>query len=172
MLIDLIATFSLGLAVAGVLMFANRLLRGRLPKWTIPAFAGMAMLVFQIWSEYAWYERTRAALPAGVAVVGNVRESAWWRPWSYIAPQVVRFSAVNAAGARRNPAQPDTVLVDMLLFARNAPAVALPQLVDCANRRRALLVDGAKFDERGAIIDPDWVKLEPDDPLLPAVCRP
>ncbi len=170
MLIELIATFVLGLAVAGVVMLLQRLARGRLPRWLMPAAAGLAMLTYQIWSEYAWFDRTLASLPPGMTVVSRHSESVMWRPWTYLVPQTNRFAVVDTASVQHHQNLPGQAIARILLFARYAPTATAPQLFDCREHRRADLADGAQFAADGTIIDAQWVKLSADDPTLRAVC--
>ena len=44
MFLELIATVFAGLAMAGVVMLVNRTSGGRLPRWTAPVAAGLAMI--------------------------------------------------------------------------------------------------------------------------------
>ncbi len=171
MLIELIATLALGSAVAGISLLLSRFSGRRLPRSFAPVAAGIAMIGFQAWSEYAWFDRTRANLPAGIEVTASYQESAAWRPWTYLFPQVTRFAAVDVAAARRHDKQPGQVMADVLLFARFAPTSSIPQLVDCAGHRRAVLVDGAQFDADGKVVDAGWQAMSENDPLLGALCE-
>ena len=171
MLLELIATLALGSAVAGIVLIISRLSGHKMPRSFAPVAAGLGMIVFQVWSEYAWFERTSASLPNGIEVTASYQESAPWRPWSYFVPQTTRFAAVDVATARRNDKQPGQVMADVLLFARFTPTSSVPQLVDCSLRRRASLVDGASFGANGNVVDAGWVSLESDDPLLGALCQ-
>ncbi|MGH1361063.1 MAG: hypothetical protein ACRBC3_20065 [Burkholderiaceae bacterium] len=171
MLLELIATLALGSAVAGVVLMISRFSGNKLPRSFAPVAAGLGMIVFQVWSEYAWFERTSASLPTGIQVTASYQESAPWRPWSYFVPQTTRFAAVDVATARRNQNQPGQVMADVLLFARFTPTSSVPQLIDCSFDRRANLADGATFGVGGAVRDADWVALDRDDPLLAALCR-
>lgn len=170
MLMELLATVVCGFAAAGVVLLANRLIGNRMPRWIVPAVGGIAMLSYQVWSEYTWYTRTAATLPEGVTVTETFEESAPWRPWTYAVPQVNRFAAVDVAGARRNPKVPGHVLADILVFSRYLPVYLVPNLVDCPGARRANLTDGAEFDEDGRMTDADWVEVGPGDPVVMAVC--
>lgn len=172
MLMELLATVVIGFAAAGALMLVNRLIGGILPRWSAPVVGGLAMLTYQIWSEYTWFDRTAASLPPGITVTRSHEDSAWWRPWTFLAPQIVRFSAVDVAGARRNSNRPGEVMADVLLFARHSPIVLVPNLIDCPGHRVASLMDGAEFGADGGVVDPSWSGVPADDPLIAAVCRP
>lgn len=170
MLMELIATLVAGVAGAGLVLAANRILGGRLPRWMTPVAAGVAMLAVTISSEYNWYGRTRAALPAGLEVVQEVESRAFYRPWTYLYPFVGRFAAADLASRRQNAALPGQHMVDLYFFARWSPVSKLPVLVDCTGRRRAALADGAEFGADGAVTGADWVAAGADDPVLGAVC--
>ena len=170
MLIELVAAVALGFAAAGVALLARRAIPA-LPRFTVPAVAGLAMIGFGVWSEYTWYERTSATLPEGVEVASAPAESAFWRPWSYVAPLVVRFMAVDLASARRNEAAPDQVMVEVYIIARHGPRARVPVLLDCQGQRRADIADGLNLNSDGSVAESDWRAVAPDDPLIATVCR-
>ena len=85
MLWEWLATVFAGLGAAGV-MLSLRFFIKRLPKWSIPASAGLGMIVFQVYSEYTWFEHTKSLLPATAVVVAEVAETAPYKPWSYYYP--------------------------------------------------------------------------------------
>lgn len=169
MLLEFIATVAAGFAGAGVVLGAGALTRRTLPRWAAPAAAGSAMLAFAVWNEASWFQRTAEALPEGVVVIEQVSEPSWLRPWSYVAPSVNRFAAVDAAGLRRNAAVPDQVVVELYFWERFVPPSRLPAVIDCAGARRASLVDGA-FDAEGRVVDPDWHAMDRGGALFRAVC--
>ncbi|WP_171174411.1 hypothetical protein [Ruegeria sp. HKCCD8929] len=170
MFLELIGTIFAGFAVAGVVMLVNKFTGGRLPRWLAPVAAGLAMIAVTIGSEYSWYERTRSALPEGLEVVQEVESRALYRPWTYAAPFVDRFAAVDTASVQTNENVPDQRLADLYFFGRWAPLAKLPVAVDCAAGRRANLADGAEFGADGAVENADWVAAGPDDPVVRAVC--
>ena len=166
MFLELIATFFAGIAAAGAVMVLNLVLRGRLPRWLTPVAAGAAMIAFTIWSEYNWGPRTAASLPEGVVVVETIAETITWKPWTYLYPQPTRLVAADKAAAQTKPDQPETLLVDLYLFARWQPASKIPQLLDCANHARADVTDTALADPTKAI----WHDIGPEDPLIRSLC--
>ena len=121
MFLELLATIFAGLAAAGVALLLNRVLRGRLPRWIAPVAAGAAMLATTISSEYGWFGRTTAALPAEFQVIETVESRAAWRPWTYVAPFTGRFVALDSASVRSSAALPDQRLADLWFFGRWAP---------------------------------------------------
>ena len=170
MLLELIAAVAAGFVGAGIALALRRLSAGRVPRFFIPAAAGVAMLGFMIWSEYSWYSRTAEALPEAVVVTSSHSEQAAWRPWTYLFPLTTRFAAVDRSSIRRNDKVPGQMMVDVLLFARRAPVASVPILLDCNGRRRADITDGMQFDDDGAVLDAAWVPIPPDDPLAKSVC--
>ena len=44
-------------------------------------------------------------------------------------------------------------------------------LIDCAQARSALLIDGAEFAEDGTVSNADWQAMGQDDPILKLVCE-
>ncbi|WP_425044128.1 hypothetical protein [Primorskyibacter sp. S87] len=170
MFLELIGTVFAGLAAAGLIMVVNLLTGRRLPRWFTPVGAGLAMIFATISSEYSWYDRTREKLPEGMVIVQEVESRALYRPWTYVVPFVERFVAVDVATVRQNPSQPGHRLGDVYFFGRWAPLSKLPVLADCSELRRANLADGAEFDADGTILNPDWITVSADDPIVKAMC--
>ena len=170
MLFELIAAVVAGVALAGLAMLLRWLSRGLLPKWIVPAMAGVGMLSYAIWSEYSWFDRMNIALP-GIAVSWKNEQTAFWRPWSYFEPVTTRFTAVDLNGAKRHPAQPGLVMVDILLAARWQPVKQVKVVYDCQNARRADLIDSSmNIAEDGSLVGAEWIKVEPDDAALKIAC--
>ncbi|MDQ2076890.1 hypothetical protein [Marinimicrobium sp. ABcell2] len=168
---EIVATAFAGLGAAGVALAVRRFSRQRLPKWTVPAFAGLGMLAFQIYSEYDWFHHQRSLLPQGVQVVRSVEESVPWRPWSYVVPQTVRFMAVDVENASVNRANLDLVLADIYVFERRLPARRIRQVFHCAQRATAMFSEQLEFPSPGEPVSEHWRQLDHDDPLFAAVCH-
>ena len=169
MLLELLAVAFAGLAGGGVASLARRLLRA-LPGWLVPVAAGGAMLAVAISLEYAWFDRTRAALPPHVEVAIPRESRAPWRPWTYLAPFVDGFVAVDGRSVRTHPAKPDQRIVNLLVFGRWAPVRRVPAAFDCAAGRRADLVEGATLGPGGAIGGASWRNTGLDDPVTRLAC--
>jgi hypothetical protein len=170
MLVELIATIAAGLGAAGVVLLLGRVSGGRLPRWTVPVGAGAAMLAVTITNEYAWFERTRAALPEGVVVATTQEAKAVYRPWTYLEPYVDRFAAVDRASIRTHPERPGQRIVNLLFYGRWSQPRQVPVVVDCKRDRRAVLSEAARFGENGAIGNVRWRPVGPDDPIQTAAC--
>ncbi|SHK55700.1 hypothetical protein SAMN05444000_1395 [Shimia gijangensis] len=170
MFLELIATLFAGVAAAGVVLLLNKVLKGRLPKWFMPVAAGAAMLVATISSEYGWYPRTKNTLPEGMEIVQSVDSKALYRPWTYLRPFTERFVAVDTVSINTHDAQPDMRLADVYFFGRWSPVNKLAVLTDCANGRRAALIDAVTFHDDGTVTGADWVEPESGDPILTSIC--
>ena len=170
MFLEFIATVFMGLGIAGIALLANKALRGCLPKWIVPASAGIAMIAFSIWSEYAWFPRTAASLPEPVVVAWRNSESAPWKPWTYVFPHTTRFVAVDTGAIRTNDAQPGQRMVDLYLMGRWAAGRQVRVLLDCAGARRADLMENVAMDANGAVDPSAWIKIDPSDPVLTTTC--
>lgn len=158
MFLELIATFSAGFGAAGLVLIINRLTGGRLPGWSMPVGAGAAMLAVAILNEYSWGQRTAAGLPEGIVVVEKVRESNWYRPWSFAAPVTTRLSALDTATVQTNPQAPDLRLADLYLFGRWRPAARVPQLIHCERGARADVTDAVLANPETAL----WQDANPE----------
>lgn len=170
MFLELIATVFAGFAFAGVVMVLNKLTGGRLPRWAAPVAAGAGMIGMTIASEYSWFDRTRESLPDSLSIVQTVESRAFYRPWTYAVPFVDRFAAIDTVSLRTNDSVPDQRLVDLYFFGRWAPVSKVPVAVNCADKSRANLADGANFGDDGQLLNANWIKLAADDPVIEATC--
>lgn len=171
MIFELIGTLTAGAAVALMVWALNRALKGRLPGWLMPLAAGSAMLLATISSEYGWYERTQATMPEHLVVAEAIEERAFYRPWTFVAPFVSRFVAVDLTTMRTHPDQPGQRIVDLVFYGRWARTAKVPMLFDCETGSRADIVDGVEFGASGVVLNADWHSLPSDDPLLKAACQ-
>lgn len=165
MFLELIATVFAGVAMGGLAMLVDRLSGRRLPRGVVPIAAGAAMIAFAIWSEYAWFDRTRAGLPETATVIVQNQSRAAWRPWTYVMPLTTRFAAVDTARSDPIPGAEATLALPVQLFERWKPVIEVPIAVDCAGSRRADLVGLNDLDQAR------WTPLGEEDPLLVAICR-
>lgn len=155
---DVLGVVAVAIGAAAVIYALMHLARkaGLSPaSWLLPAGIGAAMIVYSVWNDYAWYGRALARLPAGSIVLIEGRDSQPWAPWTYLAPPVVRFAALD----------PATVMQDIdgirnariTLVERRGETLIVPQDFDCAAR----LIRPARSD---------WAAASPDDPAFAAVC--
>ncbi|MDW4551125.1 hypothetical protein R5H32_17315 [Defluviimonas sp. D31] len=171
MLIDFVSTIAAGFAAAGLVMGLNRLSGRRLPKWTMPAGAGLAMLLFMVWNEYSWADRTRLTLPESAVVTFRNERSDFWRPWTFLAPVTTRMALVDRGPEAGLPADPgpDMRHAKLYLMERWRPSYGLTVLFDCAGARR---VDASAAEATAAdLAAADWQELDPEDPTLRAACE-
>jgi hypothetical protein len=167
---ELIATIFAGIGGAGIALLIRKISKQIAPKWLVPAFAGIAMLGFQVQGEYDWYEHQTSLLPDGVVVVKAIQEEAPWRPWSYVFPQTMRFIAADVANSAKNKLDPNLILVDLYFFERRNLAKRVPQIVDCVQEARTDFIQSYSASS-GENTESTWHPLESHDPLLTAVCN-
>ncbi|WP_394002029.1 hypothetical protein ACF3M1_15155 [Luteimonas sp. WGS1318] len=170
MLLEFIAIIAAGFGMGGVALMLNFIVGKRLPGWAMPASAGVGMLAMAVWLEYSWLDRVTANYPQEVEIASTNEVRAWYRPWTYVAPQVNRLIAIDHRFDRRNPAHPDQVLTQVLLVGRWEPARQFGVVFDCAGRRRADLIDQVRFADDGSLDNAHWRVLREDDPVLRAAC--
>lgn len=171
MLWELIATLVAGLGAAGIALAIRFISRKKAPRWLIPVFAGLGMLSFQVQSEYNWYSHQAGLLPEGLEVVRTVEQQTFWRPWSYLYPQTLRFIAADIANAAPNQRNEAIWLVDLYFFERRLSAKKMVQVVHCQQHARADFTTQLAIPAPGEAISADWYQLEQNDPLLLALCQ-
>ena len=178
MLFEFIATIAAGFGMAGlalIITHLSKLAGKRAPRWLLPLFAALGIFGFQIHQEYHWYEQQVAELPAGVQVVKTAESTEWFRPWTYVKPQVLRFIAADIGNATVQVDNPDVHLVNLYLFERRRSVQKVPQVIDCSVPARADYVLPAK--DSTLTIDEHvrqttaWRDLATDDPLFIGVCN-
>jgi hypothetical protein len=170
MIFELAGVIVAGVVAALLTWALSRWGRGRVPGWLTPVAAGAVMLAAAISLEYGWYERTRATMPESLVVAQAIEAPSPLRPWTYAAPFVSRYFAVDRASIRTHPDRPGERLVDLVFYGRWARPAKVPVLLDCAGGRRADVVDGIAFAADGAVEGAEWRDLPADDPVLVTAC--
>jgi hypothetical protein len=169
MLFELIAVVLAGIAAGGTLLLLHKVAPA-LPRWLVPVVAGGAMIAAAVSLEYSWFGRTVAGLPDTLDVAMTHENSAPWRPWTYAAPYVDRFVAVDQATVRTNEAVEGQRMVDIYFFGRWSPVQRLQAVFDCEAGRRADIMPGVTVGENGAIQGATWHDTGLDDPLTSSAC--
>lgn len=95
MIWHLLAVFISGLALGGFGFLLIKISGNRLPKWIMPVAAGMGMLGYQAYYNYAWYDFKLGQLPERTIVIDVERNSDFFRPWSYFYPAVSNFTFID-----------------------------------------------------------------------------
>lgn len=171
MLMDFIATLAAGGVAAMVVFIINHQWRGLLPRWSMPAAMGLAMLGFSIWNEYSWYPRVVAQLPDTVEVALAPSDAILYRPWTYLFPMVHRFVAVDRASAVRPADDPALMVASAMVIQRWVPTKRVPIAFDCAKGARADLVEGAELAADGILKGAEWREVGMADALVMAACK-
>lgn len=177
MLFEFIATIAAGFGMAGlalIMTHLSKLAGKRAPKWLIPLFAAIGIFTFQIHQEYNWYGQQEAKLPKGVTVVKTAKSTEWFRPWSYINPQILRFIAADSGNTNVQVDNPDIHLVNLYLFERRRSVQKIQQVIDCITPARADYVipdkDNTLTINEHVERTTKWRPLAIDDPLYTSVC--
>lgn len=171
MLMEFLAILVAGAFGAGVGLMLRKLTVRRLPKWLVPALAGLAMIGMSIWSEYSWFPRLQAGVPEGVVVAQTNGGASPLRPWTYALPLVTSAHLVDTRKSLRNPAAPDLVLTQVWRFARWQNDQEIMVMFDCAGARRVDVTRSVQFSDSGEMSGGTWVPLTPADPVLKAACQ-
>lgn len=160
-----------GLGLAAMLLVISKTFRLKLPRWMYPATAGLGMLLLTIHIEYSWFDQVRSSLPEEIEVVETFDYSVPYQPWTYLAPRVNRFVAVDHTSARTNPDVENMVLIDVILMERFSPTFVATNFIDCEAGARLLVGDDMALDDNGMPVGDDWAEAGLDDPLIMATCR-
>ena len=168
MIWHLVAAASAGLGAAGVALLLRSLSGKRLPRWIIPACAGLGLLAYQINYEYDWYEYKRQQLPESATVVSTEKSRMLWRPWTYLHPLTTAFSVVDRDKLVRSRANGER-LVEFVLyrFEMQYRDVLTHQayLVNCSARESVPLMGDNRHPDIGRLRH-----LAADDPQFETVC--
>ena len=168
MIWEFVATLSAGIGAAGIMMMI-RLFIKKLPKWLVPAAAGLGMIGFQVHSEYTWFDHTRSLLPKSAVVVAEVSESAFYRPWSYVKPQVLKFVAIDSAKTVPVGESGQILQTNLYFFERRMSAQPWPILINCQTRLQA----NAPQQNNGEPLSIDaeaWSKTDYSEKIAQAIC--
>lgn len=170
MFFTLIAVFIAGIGGAGLAMLLRMTFRGRLPAWITPLFAGGAMIVATVSTEYTWFDNQVGNLPEGMEVIVSREHTAWYQPWTYVRPYVNGFIALDRASIRMNDALPGVQLVNLYVYGRWAAITEVPMAVDCEAGRQMTLIDQPDLTEAALGEDARWNAMPEGDPLRAALC--
>ncbi|WP_376871469.1 hypothetical protein [Albirhodobacter sp. R86504] len=164
--ISMIAAAVLAVICVYIANHLSRKLRGTaLPKWAMPAAAGVAMLGYTVYAEYRWFPDLAAKLPAQTVIAQQVESRMIYRPWTFLVPLTTRFIALD-----RIVPEGDFRRADLLLIARWKAPLQVPVVFDCAQSKRADLIEGAQL-EAGVLTGAQWITLPAQDPVLQAACE-
>jgi hypothetical protein len=168
---DLIATIAAGVGLVGLVIVLRHLSKGRLPKWTVPAAFGAGMLLFSVWNEYSWYERTTSVLPDKVVILSSPTDSAVWRPWTYLFPVSTRFMALDGVSMVVSQTDSRYRRADVMVVQRWRPTARIPIAFDCSEGRRADLIEGGTLSPDGTLAGTEWLAVDRTDALQRAACQ-
>jgi hypothetical protein len=167
MLFHFIAVLALGVVAALAVYVLRSWIGGRLPGYAYPIAVGAAMLTYNIWAEYTWYQRTKAQLPARIEAFESYETKSAFQPWTYLAPRINRFVAVDTASKKRNEKAPGQVLASVLLIKRFEPTIQISYLFDCPGRRMAEIGTDVRFDADTGL--PENVKWTSEGTMMEAL---
>jgi len=158
-------------AVCGLMAWALRRWVPSLPQWFVPFAAAMGLICFTVWSEYNWFTRVSAELPASFVVVDVQEEAMPLRPWTYLKPIKMRFLAMDLAKTISHPQQASLHIVTLYSFARwKAPEQRL-MAVDCAGNRQVMLTAGVVIADDATMTGAEWMPVAIDDKLQEVACK-
>lgn len=170
MALELIGSLFVAIAL-GLMVWALRRWFPGLPKWLVPASAGLGLIGATVYLEYDWFDRVSAALPPGFVVVNAEATSNPLQPWTYLAPITTSFTVLDSTKLVRHPKVATLVTAPVFGFARwQSPRNTLV-VFDCAFNRRTPVTETTQIDDAGQLTAGEWVALETRDELQEAACR-
>jgi hypothetical protein len=104
-----------------------------------------------------------------VEVTRNLN-SVWYRPWTYLWPQVNRIIALDRRFERTHREQPDLVQIRVVRLERWLPESGFVAVFDCDAGALAPMVEGVELMPDGTLEGAEWVPMTADDPLLRGAC--
>lgn len=170
MALELIAAVVAALTLAGLVYILRRWTGDLLPKWAITLAGAVGLIAFTVWSEYDWFDRVSAELPAGVVVVWKSDTAIPLRPWTYIAPITTRFVAMDTKQFAQHPANPALRMAKLYNFARWNSIKDGLMVFDCGAGRQVMITQGVEINAAGALTGGEWVTPGADDGFQKAAC--
>ncbi|MGD9783233.1 MAG: hypothetical protein AB7E80_02870 [Hyphomicrobiaceae bacterium] len=171
MFFHLISTFMIGVLAASVVFALNHLSRRRLPRYLMPIAAGLAMIGYNVWSEYSWFQRTAAALPDRLAVVEvGERVASPLAPWTYLIGRIERFKALDRSSVRANPKRPGFVIAQTYEVVRRGETRKESKIVDCARKQEGDIGPATTFDGDGFPTNVTWRETPSASHLVTKAC--
>ncbi|WP_148253500.1 hypothetical protein [Aidingimonas lacisalsi] len=170
MIWHLIAALFAGLATAGVALLLRLVSGKRLPRWIIPAFAGLGMLGYQIHYEYSWFNHKQSQLPDSAHVVSSDQNTVFWRPWTYIYPMTTAFNVVDREGLTLSNTDGQQVVEFILYRFEKQPADQVSHqayLMNCSAQEMLPLTD--EFEQRDTV---ELRHVDASSELYEVVCSP
>lgn len=169
MVIDFVGAFATGFCLMGIALILNRVTGRRLGRWIYPASVALGMVGFTVWAEYTWPTRTLAAAPQ-LRLASHNEQGVFYRPWTYLWPQVTRLTTIDQSATFVHPERPDLVLAQVVLLGRWEPVRAAGVVFDCRRMARVDLAAGVELSADGVPQGADWRTMEADDPVLRTAC--
>ena len=170
MIVRLVAATVVAATAVLVTWAVYRTLGRPMPRSAWPILIAASLIGYGVYDEYSWRSRTLAALPDSIAVLGEGASRSPFSPWSYLLPRTDRLSLVDTDAVRTHPARPELRLVTFVLLERMQPTRTVREVVDCAERRTAVIGTDTAFDEDGAPLEVRWYPLEDGDPRFEQLC--
>lgn len=169
MLLDALIGACAALAAAGILLLAFKIMRRKAPRNLVLAVAAIAIIGVTATLRYQWADNTAAMLPDDMVVIERLTFSNPIEPWSLVKPVTDRLIVVDQASVRRPPAFTDMVLVDVLLVRRDGDTMVARHLVDCPQRRDAVVPQNTTLADGTLPEDLEWASNAPQG-LYTAAC--
>jgi len=169
MIWHLIAAIAASLSGAGIALVLRSLTRNRLPKWIIPAFAGLGMLSYTIYFEYTWFDTKQARLPEGSVIISVEKGAMLWRPWTMKFPMPLVYTVFDGANAQVEDTNQGRIARFGLYRFEKQHLVSTVK----SDTYQLLCAERAMFklNQAGEARFETLTELEPDAPLYKTICE-
>lgn len=171
MFIDVLIAACAAFAAAGILLAVFKLTGRKAPRTLLMAVAAVAIVGVTATLRYQWADNTEKLLPPEMVVIERLTFSNLIEPWSVVHPVTDRLVVLDRGSILRNAAHPDMVMVDVLLVDRAADTMVARHLVDCRNRRDAVVPPDADLSGETLPGDLTWGSDAPAA-LYDLACKP
>lgn len=136
---NIIIAICLVFVVCGPVWAIARYLKVDLPKFLLPALAGIALLSFNAYMRYTWGDRTAEAFPPEVVVLKEYRHSNLFEPWTYLIPRVSHLIAADTTQTMTNPEHPEIIMGATVMMQEHQNTLNMTVLVNCGEELVSVL---------------------------------
>jgi hypothetical protein len=169
MAVDLLTSLLAGLVMFALVQLISRYAKP-LPFFVTPVAVLIGIMGHSMYQQYSWFAHAQRALPPHLVVAETFPSQSLFAPWSFVAPRVLRFAAIDPSAVQTPSDKPNLRLVESHLRARYQQPLKALVLVDCSEKKLALIRDKEQLLQANYQVAKDaWQDAMPDG-LAKAAC--